>query len=98
MNKKDNETIQMLKEQIILLKSKTKTQTITLVTSAFGFVTALFWRDAIQSFLKQTFNITAGEEGFWLIQTITAVFITIFSVVVIFFVSKFSKDKELNKK
>lgn len=91
--KRENETIQSVKEQITILKERTKIQIITLITSAFGFVTALFWRDAIQSFLKQTFNITAGEENFWLIQTITAVFITIFSVIVIFFISKLKEGK-----
>jgi len=76
-----------LREQLKTLKAETKRRTMTLITSAFGFVAALFWRDAIQSFLEQTINITPGE-GLWVVQVVVASLVTLFAVLVMFFLSR----------
>ena len=84
---KQKTKIKMLKEQLRELKSETKRTTFSLITSAFGFVAALFWRDAIQALLNQTFGINPGQ-GFWVIQVVIALAVTILAVIVIFSVSK----------
>ena len=76
-----------LREQLKAFKKETKTRMTSLITSAFGFVAALFWRDAIQALLAQTFGVSPGE-GFWLVQIVIALVVTIMAVIVIFFVSR----------
>lgn len=85
--KKQKTKIRRLKEQLKDFKDETKTRLNTLITSAFAFVAALFWRDAIKSLLDQTFGVNPGE-GFWLIQMGIALVVTIMAVIVIFSVSK----------
>jgi len=84
---KQKTKIRRLKEQLRELKKETKRRTTSLITSAFGFVAALFWRDAIQALLNQTFGVNPGE-GFWLIQMGIAIVVTIMAVIAIFLVSK----------
>lgn len=79
--------IRRLREQLKDLKDETRVRISTLITSAFGFVAALFWRDAIQALLNQTFGINPGK-GFWLVQMGIALAVTIMAVIVIFSVSK----------
>ena len=85
----NKEKITVLKKEINLIKKQAKKQTITLISSAFGFVAALFWRDAIKAFFEQIFNITLGSGNSWFAQTLIALGITIFAVVVIYYISKF---------
>jgi uncharacterized BrkB/YihY/UPF0761 family membrane protein len=87
MIEKQKTTIRRLKEQLKDFKRETKARMSTLITSAFGFVAALFWRDAIKALLDQTFGVNPGQ-GFWLIQMGIAVVVTIMAVIVIFLVSK----------
>ena len=84
---KQKTRIRRLREQLKDLKSETKRRTTSLITSAFGFVAALFWRDAIQALLNQTFGVNPGQ-GFWLVQMVIALAVTIMAVIVIFSVSK----------
>jgi len=58
---KQRKEITKLKSEIKNLKIETKKQTATLITSALGFVAALFWREAIQAFLEQVLKLKAGE-------------------------------------
>jgi len=76
-----------LREQLKAFKAETKRRTMTLITSAFGFVAALFWRDAIQSFLEQTIKVTPGE-GLWIVQVVVASIVTVFAVIVMFILSR----------
>ena len=91
---KENETIEKqktkikhLREELKNLRRETKTRMTALITSAFGFVAALFWRDAIKALLDQTFGINPGE-GFWFVQMGIAVIVTVMAVMVIYFVSR----------
>ena len=85
-------TIRRLRDQLKSFKSETKRTTLTLVTSAFGFVAALFWRDAIKSLLDQTFGVMPGE-GYWGIQMLVAILVTIMAVVVTFSLSRTLREK-----
>ena len=52
----------------------------TLIVSAFGFVAALVWRDAIQAFVTDILGLTWGEE---FVSTVTvAVVITFIAVII----------------
>lgn len=79
--------IKKLKEELKGLKKETKNRLNSLITSAFGFVAALFWRDAFQALLEQIFGVSRGE-GYWLIQVVVAIGVTLIAVMVIFSVSK----------
>ena len=84
---KQKEKIKGMRNQLKNLKSETKKTTKSLITSAFGFVAALFWRVAIKALLDQTVGVNPGE-GFWIIQVAVAVIVTIFAVVVTYSLSK----------
>lgn len=84
---KQKTKIKRMREQMKDLKSETKRTTTTLITSAFGFVAALFWRDAIKALLDQTFGVNPGE-GFWFIQIVIAIIVTLLAVAVTFSLSK----------
>jgi F0F1-type ATP synthase assembly protein I len=84
---KQKSKIKKLRKQLRSLKSETQRTTITLVTSAFGFVAALFWRDAIKSLLDQTFGVMPGE-GYWGVQMIVAIIVTMIAAIVTFSLSK----------
>jgi hypothetical protein len=57
---------------------------VSLIVSAFGFVAALFWKDAIQAMIE---SIVPEGEGV-LYQFGAAVLVTIIAVVAIYIVSK----------
>lgn len=80
--------VKVLKNEMNVFKKQTRHQIATLVTSAFGFVAALFWRDAIKAFIEQAFNITVGAGESWFVQVIIALVITIFAAAVIYYISK----------
>lgn len=85
--KKQRKEIFRLKHEMKNLKTETKRQTATLITSALGFVAALFWREAIQAFLQQVLNIKAGE-GWWIAQFSVAVFVTFMAVIALYLVTR----------
>jgi hypothetical protein len=84
---KQKTKIKLLKYRLKELRKEAKSRVNSLVTSAFGFVAALFWRDAIQALLEQTFGIQRGE-GFWIIQVLIALGVTLLAIIVIFSMSK----------
>ena len=86
--------MRMMREQVKALQQHTKNQFVTLITAAFGFVAALFWRDAIKAFLEQVFNISVGDGGAWFHQIFIAIIITIFATVVIYLFSKFAQESK----
>ena len=70
---------------------------ITLIVSAFGFVAALFWRDAIRSAIDEL--IPTGQGLVY--QFIVAIGVTIGAVIIIFilvkYVAKFSLKEKVKK-
>lgn len=83
---KQKVVITQLKKQLKDLKDLTKKQIVTLMTSSFGFVAALFWRDAVKSMLEQLFRIQ--KATLWIIQFALAIAVTLLAVLVTFFVTK----------
>ena len=69
------------------LVSEFKKQMATLITSAFGFVAALQWNEAIKEWLKPVISTGGGA----LALTESAVVVTIIAVVIIYSVGKWSK-------
>ena len=57
----------------------------TLIISAFGFVAALFWRDAIKEFIDEV--IPEGEGLMY--QFAVAIIVTIIAVIAIYVVSRY---------
>ncbi len=84
---KQKKEIIKLKEELRNLKRETKKQLVTMITSAFGFASALFWRDAVQSLLQQIFGVKPGE-GFWLTQFFIALGVTFVTAIIIFSLSR----------
>lgn len=58
----------------------------TLIISSFGFVAALFWRDAIQKLIDEI--VPKGEGLFY--SFATAVIVTVIAIIVIYLISKYS--------
>ena len=56
----------------------------TAIVSAFGFIIALFWRDAINQFINEI--VPEGEGLFY--SFAAAILVTIIAVVVIYIISK----------
>ena len=74
-----------------------KAALITIVASSLGFVSALFWRDAIKDLIAQV--VPAGEGLTY--QFIVAIGVTVFAVLVIFllnrYVASFSFAEKIKK-
>lgn len=68
-------------------------QIVTLSTAGFGFVAALAWNEAIQSFVNEYIAKYISAESGVLSRFIYAVVITLFAVLVTYQLSKLS-DKE----
>jgi uncharacterized membrane protein YdbT with pleckstrin-like domain len=81
--------ISRLRQELRNFRKETKKQTVALITSAMGFVAALFWREAIQSFLEQVLKIKAGE-GMWLAQFGVALIVTFIAVIILYSISRSS--------
>lgn len=58
---------------------------VSLIISAFGFVAALFWRDAIKAFIDEF--VPQGEG--MLYQLFAAIIVTIIAVIIIYVISKY---------
>ncbi|MBS3156041.1 hypothetical protein J4413_02290 [Candidatus Woesearchaeota archaeon] len=88
-----------IKEGTDVLRKEIKNNIVTAVLAAFGFIIALAWKDAIQEAvnkLLEVFNLTGST---YLFRIISALFITIVSVIGIIYVSRFQeKESKENKK
>lgn len=80
------------RKQLRGLKEESRKQMVTLITSAFSFVAALFWRDAVQALISQNLNVKRGE-GPWEMQMGIAFLVTIIAIIAIFFVSRTFKPQ-----
>lgn len=66
-----------------------KKQLKTLLVAAFGFVAALSWNDAIKSLVA---SYIPAPQSQWPYLIANAVAVTVFAVVVMVLIAKFSKD------
>ena len=64
--------------------SEIKKQMVTLITSAFGFVAALQWNEAIKAWLKPVISARGGAVAL----TFSAIVVTTIAAVVIYFIGK----------
>lgn len=71
------------------LKQKFRTSIATLMLSAFGFVAALSWNDAI----KSTIDTLLPQEKTLIYKFVSAVAITAFAVIATFLISRMLKEK-----
>lgn len=65
-------------------------QSVTLSTSAFGFVTALAWNEAIQSFVKEYIQRYYPNQSGVISKAIYALIVTLFAVLVTYQLSRFA--------
>lgn len=84
---KQRKEISKLRRELNELKKMTKERTMTLLTSALGFVAALFWRDAFKAAIEQTMGVAPGQ-GPWIIQVGVAMLVTIITVVALYSLTK----------
>ncbi len=78
-----------MKKPLKELKQKFKSSTATLIISAFGFVAALSWNDAI----KSAIDTMLPQEKTVFFKFVSAVVITAFAVAATFLISKMLKEK-----
>ena len=62
-----------------------KSVVVSLIVSAFGFVAALFWRDAIKAFIEEV--VPQGDS--LTAQFTAAIIVTVIAVAAIYIVSKY---------
>ncbi|RME78165.1 hypothetical protein D6774_01915 [Candidatus Woesearchaeota archaeon] len=67
-----------------------KSQTLTLMVAALGFVAALVWKDAITAWLKPLYADAAGAAGL----TWAAIIVTAVTVVVTIVLTQLLGEKE----
>ncbi len=70
-------------QELAQVKSNFRAMLATLIASAFGFVAALFWNDAV----KSTIDLLNLPGGGILYKYMAAIIVTVVSVLVIYFVS-----------
>lgn len=78
----------------IHLTSEFKKQTSTALIAAFGFIIALVWRDLIQKFFQENINPTRLAQYPYLAQLYSALIITLFAVIGIAILTKWSQKLE----
>ena len=71
-----------------------RSQTLTLMTAALGFVAALVWKDAIQAWLAPLYEGSEGATGL----TIAAIVTTAVAVILTILLTKWLGEKEKKKK
>ena len=74
-------------------EGKIKEVFITLLVSAFGFVAALFWRDAIKDAINEF--IPQGEGWIWSIYS--AIIVTVIIIAAIFVLYKVFMSRDLTE-
>jgi hypothetical protein len=94
------ETIKQLQSQVKVLEGQSVeagrvflATVTTLLTSAFGFVAALAWNDAIQALFSKI-PLEKGGEGSWtliIVAFIYALVVTFIAVAVIWYLTKLNK-------
>ncbi len=95
------ETIKQLQKQVTLLESQSRdagkvflATLTTLLTSAFGFVAALAWNDAIQTLLDKAIPIDRDGQHGWTLVIFAfgyALLITIIVVAAIYYLTRLNK-------
>lgn len=77
------------KKTALKFKGELKKSMVTAIVAAFGFLIALSWRDVIVSWMER-FSELSPVRG----NVISAIIITIVSVIGILVISKFSHEKK----
>lgn len=73
------------------IRERTVSEMIRLMTASFGLIAALAWNQVIQELVNVYIKPFFGANSGLISLTIYAVFITIFVVVVTFFLGRFVK-------
>lgn len=85
----------MVRAQVAARMQATQTTTVflatvvSLVTSAFGFVAALAWNNAIQAMLNRF--VPLDKNAAWKVQLVYALIVTIIGVFVILFLNRIGR-------
>ncbi|HWA52428.1 MAG TPA: DUF5654 family protein [Patescibacteria group bacterium] len=74
------------------LREQTVEQMLTLITSAFGLVAALAWNQVIQEIITDYVKPFFGKDSGLISLLIYAVIVTVFAVLVTYFVARLKKD------
>jgi adenosine deaminase len=84
-----------VKERLTKYQKEFKKQMSTMITGAFAFVAALFWRDAIKSYVDHyevlIKNLMPIKEA-WFVQLVTALVVSIAAIIAIILINDFLKS------
>jgi len=86
--------INQLKQKVDGFERETFDQFVSLLIYSFGFVAALFWRDAIQTSLNHFFSVSELQANYWIIQLGIAIAVTAFAAFTIFFLNRMKSRKD----
>ena len=73
------------------IRQRTTSELVKLMTASFGLVAALAWNQVAQEFVNDYIKPFFGKQSGVISLLIYAVFITIFVVVVTYFLGRFDK-------
>lgn len=80
-----------LKNQVNNVKKEVRTKVVGYITAGFGLVAGLAWNDAIKSFIELIFPV---QKNTVLIKFLYAAIITVFLVVITFYLVKLFEGKK----
>jgi hypothetical protein len=82
-----------LRNRLTIVQEELRKQMYTFISSALGFVAALFWRDALVQMLKEFLPYT--QE--WFPKLITAIIVSVLAVVGIMLINEALIKRKCNK-
>ncbi|PIO06266.1 hypothetical protein COT29_01860 [Candidatus Micrarchaeota archaeon CG08_land_8_20_14_0_20_59_11] len=90
LRQKEAEVVKREQEAAAEFQKAFRERTLTIVTTAFGVVAALFWQKAISDMI----NAYIPQSGVWQYELFAAVLVTVMAVTAIYFIGKWSKGDE----
>ncbi|MCF7910768.1 DUF5654 family protein [Candidatus Pacearchaeota archaeon] len=99
MNPKNqsHQIIEIIAEELSLLKEEIQNDVTKPVVASFGFIIALVWRDAIQAFLGDVLQQMTFFEKAYMYQFISAIIVTIIVIFIMLAVTRFGRKKRRRK-
>lgn len=74
------------------LRKEAEDKIVNLITASFGLVAALAWNQAIQEFITTYIKPFFGKNSGVISSLIYAIIVTIFAVIITYFLAKFAKQ------
>lgn len=92
-----HQIMEVIAEELSLLKEEIQNDITKPVIASFGFIIALVWRDAIQAFLSDFLQQMTFFEKAYVYQFISAIIVTIVVIFIMLAVTRLGRKKRRKK-